>query len=101
MTNKMLAEYLQYQMTLKEHFPEDKKTENAIEPDILKMHLLNLKNAAGEMDVDIMDAVMEELSQYEFSGKELSYFETLQTAVEELDSETCTEIVDVWNDNLS
>ena len=100
-TNKMLAEYLQYQMTLKEHFPEDKKTENAIEPDILKMHLLNLKNAAGEMDVDIMDAVMEELSQYEFSGKELSYFETLQTAVEELDSETCTEIVDVWNDNLS
>lgn len=100
-TNKLLAEYLQYQMILAPHFPEEEKKENVIERDVLRMHLLNLKNAAGELDVDIMDAVMEELSKYEFSGKELSYFETLQTAVEELDAETCEETVDAWNDNLA
>jgi CheY-like chemotaxis protein len=99
-TNKLLSQYLQYQMILKYYFPEEEKQEGAIPQDVLKMHLLNLKNAAGEMDVDMMDGIMAELSQFEFKDKELKYFELLQTAVEELDATTCEETVDAWNEYL-
>ena len=99
-TNKLLTEYLQLQMVLESYFKEEKKTEEAIPQDVLKMHLLNLKNAAGELDVDMMDAVIEELAKYEFLDKELEFFERLRTAVEELDGETCIETVDAWNEML-
>jgi CheY-like chemotaxis protein len=99
-TNKLLSQYLQYQMILKYYFPEEEKQEGAIPQDVLKMHLLNLKNAAGEMDVDMMDGIVAELSQFEFKDKELKYFELLQTAVEELDTTTCEETVDAWNEYL-
>lgn len=99
-TNKMLAQYLQYQMILQPYFPEEEKKEGSIEVDVLKMHLLNLKNAASEIDVDMMDAIISEMSQYDFEGKESERFAALQTAVEELDAETCTEIVDIWCEDL-
>lgn len=96
--NKLLADYLLYELLLKEYFPEKEKLEEQIEEDVLKMHLMNLKVAAADMDVDSMDAIVEELENYDFKGKEKEYFESLQMAVQELDCETCESTIELWND---
>ncbi len=101
-TDEMLAQYKHYLEILKPYFPENEKKEQKqkICKEILEVVFRDLREALEELDLDKMEDAMKELSQYEFDGWQKEMFEQLENAVEEIDSETCEEVIQVWEERM-
>ena len=63
---------------------------------ILSKLFINMRTALDNLDMDEMEEVAAEMKKYKYSGEEKELLEELLDAVEELDVDTCEEIMEEW-----
>lgn len=98
-TDEMLAQYRHYLHILKPYFPEEAVKETpkeAIPPDKLAECFSAMRTAIDELDSDLMEEVINEMKHYHYEGWQEEYFRQLEGAVDDIDSEACASIMDVW-----
>ena len=103
-TDEMLEQYLGYVEILKPFCEEEEESaeEKArIPDDILRECLEDMKSAAEELDMDLMEDVIEELGEYKYEGWEEELFGRLKEAVNEVDVDSCEEILNEWESRWS
>ena len=59
-----------------------------------------MKEAMENLDMDAMEKVIKDMSQYSYSDEQYSIFEKLKNAVEDIDTEKCEEIIAEWKKEL-
>lgn len=100
-TDEMLARYLKYAEILQGYFKEDKKSQWKI---ITNAELLEcfdkLRVAAQELDMDTMDEILENMSEYKFEEKQAAFFEQLKEAVSEYDVDKCEKVMQEWESSV-
>lgn len=103
-TDEMLEQYLGYVEVLKPYCCEEEESEeekSRIPDDILRECLEDMKSAAEELDMDLMEDVIEELGEYKYEGWEEELFGRLKEAVNEVDVDSCEEILHEWENRWS
>ena len=68
--------------------------------DIVTELLANMSTAIDELDMDGMQTVIEELSQYAFSTDQQILFEHLRESAEMMDVDGCMEQISRWESLL-
>lgn len=100
-TDEMLAQYRHYLEILKPYFPEtEKKEQKPICKEVLEAVFRDLRSALDALDLDKMEDAMKELEQYQFDSWQKEMFEQLENAVEEIDSEVCEEVIQLWEERM-
>lgn len=93
----LIVEYLQLQRTLSKFFKEETEVgKTDIDTEKLVKNLNNLMDAVSELDMDGMEGVIAQMKQYTYSGEAEEMFEKLKEAVDNLDVDTCEEVVESW-----
>ncbi len=98
-TDAMLEQYRSYSSIFAEYFPEEIETDEFKENvtwGILSKLFINMRTALDNLDMDEMEEVAAEMKKYKYSGEEKELLEELLDAVEELDVDTCEEIMEEW-----
>lgn len=100
-TDGMLKQYFKYYYILRPYFPEEDIVEdNESKPEITLDELNNLftqmTDAMDNLDMDAMNAVIEELSKYQYSPDAEKLYDKLAQAVDNLDTEKCETIIEEW-----
>ncbi len=98
-TKALLSRYRSYLPVLEPFFVENEEDGAEKEPvaaDILKALFAQLREAMDDLDMDGMEAVVEEMKKYRYEGTAAELFKRLQTAVENIDVETCEDILAEW-----
>ncbi len=98
-TGSMLEQYLHYDHILAPYFMEhetqsDNKT--AITKDILCQSFSALRHAIEELDMDQMEAVIQEMAPYHYEDWQMDLYKQLKNAVEELNVDSCESILAAW-----
>jgi HPt (histidine-containing phosphotransfer) domain-containing protein len=102
-TAELLERYRAYQETLapwceeKEQIVDSGKT---IDPEELKQSFTELLDAAEDLDMDAMEAILERLAQYHFAPTEKELLDQLREAVADFDTEACEEIIATWKKRI-
>lgn len=55
-----------------------------------------MEDAMENLDMDAMERVIQDMSQYSYNDAQREVFEKLQNAVEDIDTEKCEEILTEW-----
>lgn len=55
-----------------------------------------MEEAMENLDMDAMEKVIQDMSQYSYDDAQRKVFEKLQNAVEDIDTEKCEEILAEW-----
>lgn len=55
-----------------------------------------MEDAMENLDMDAMEKVIQDMSQYSYNGAQREVFDKLQNAVEDIDTEKCEEILAEW-----
>ena len=99
-TDKMLEKYNAYHDAFSFYFAKEQVEEqkSGIDRDSLISILDKMLIAVDNLDMDEMEAVIGELQKYEFDGA--NYFDELAQASENVDVDTCAEIVNKWKAEL-
>lgn len=97
-TDEMLELYLSYLPVLEPFCKEEEKesTQGEITKEALAAFFSDMRNALEELDMDNMEAVIRDMSEYSYEGKQKEYFTELKEAVEDIDTEACEEIMEKW-----
>ena len=98
-TGSMLEQYLHYDHILAPYFMEQRSgTDNgiAISSGILQQSFASLRNAIEELDMDQMEAVIQDMAPYHYEDWQMDLYKQLKNAVEELDVDTCESILAAW-----
>ena len=98
-TKELLEKYRSYEAILAPLFPEEEEDDRDKELISLEEKLRLLQEmliACDELDMDGMESVTEQMSNYRFEGAEKERFEQLKEAVDALDSELIEKIVNEW-----
>lgn len=101
-TNEMLAEYRAYIPVLAP-FCEEKKTrgdKGEIPEETLRKLFADMRTAVDELDMDRMEEVADAMKEYSYSGKRGELFERLLEAVENIDVDTCEEVMVEWEETI-
>lgn len=98
-TDKLLAMYLGYIDKLREYCADNTDSSNKPEadPGIIRSLFGRLRIAVDDLDMDEMENVIEEMSKYSYKGSRADQFESLKTAVANMDVEACILLMDNWN----
>ena len=102
-TPELLEQYRKYQKILAPYFEQEKKGEGEkkiISSDILKSLFQMLREALDALDLDKMEAVMTKMEEYQYTEEQQQMYQQLKDAVEEIDSEICEEILQVWEQKM-
>ncbi|MBQ9608098.1 MAG: PocR ligand-binding domain-containing protein [Lachnospiraceae bacterium] len=96
----VLKKYLEYDTIIAPFFEEDKSTENVekktVDYDELKRLFEQLREAIDSLDSDEMESICDTISEYQLADEQAEYAANLKTACEDLDFDTCNEILDEW-----
>lgn len=98
-TGSMLEQYLHYDHILAPYFMEhESQSDNgtAISPEILCQSFSALRHAIEELDMDQMEAVIQEMAPYHYEEWQMELYKQLKNAVEELDVDSCESILAAW-----
>ena len=99
-TDGMLEKYLSYEVVLAEYFPEEEKqavTHGMITEELLDTFFKALWDAFDNLDMDRMEEIAEELKKYEYSSEqEREFIGKLLSAMNEMDIDTCEELLNKW-----
>ena len=98
-TKELLEKYRSYEAILAPLFPKEEEDDRDKELISLEEKLRLLQEmliACDELDMDGMESVTEQMSNYRFEGAEKERFEQLKEAVDALDSELIEKIVNEW-----
>ena len=72
------------------------KSENTLDPVMLKQYLDMLKNAMENLDTDVADNIMEELEKYSYGDENNQIIKDLAVAVRNLDIDESLQLIDDW-----
>ena len=91
----MLEQYLDYKVVLEPFCAEEEEqtAEQSISKDTLDQCLEDMRCAVEELDMDQMEAVIGEMGQYYYEGWQLDLFKRLKEAVDEVDVDSCEDIL--------
>lgn len=102
-TNEMLDHYLSY-LSVLEPFCREKETESTqgeITETALLVFFRDMRDAIEDLDMDKMEAVIHDMSEYSYDEEQKALFMKLKEGVEELDTDTCEQILEKWENSLS
>ena len=98
-TASLLEQYWHLDHILAPYFMEQQPEQDslkAISAEILHSAFHSLRKAIAELDMDQMEDVIQELSQYYYEDWQMDYYKQLKNAVEELDVDSCESILADW-----
>ncbi len=100
-TDSLLSKYLQYKGILAPYFEKNDNAseelqKKAVTNDIIINSLSKMKSAVDELDIDYMEDVLNEMSNYLYSDNQEKLMSELIEAVEEIDVELCENIIEQW-----
>ena len=97
-TDEMLEQYLDYKVVLEPFCAEEEEqtAEQSISKDTLDQCLEDMRCAVEELDMDQMEAVIGEMGQYYYEGWQRDLFKRLKEAVDEVDVDSCEDIIQEW-----
>ncbi len=100
-TDELLKKYASYEPILRPFCEEEKKDgeKQIISEEKLLSCFEEMKLAIGDLDMDQMEAVIQEMEQYSYQGRQEELFAQLKEAVEEMDVDACEAILDSWVEN--
>ncbi|MBO5509489.1 MAG: hypothetical protein J5962_03400, partial [Lachnospiraceae bacterium] len=100
-TDSLIEQYNSIKFMLQGVFGvEEILNKDLIPHDMLLMFLLNIEGAIENTDIDIMDAIIEQMRIYRYEDNQVQLFEDLQIAVEDIDMESCADILLRWKQIL-
>ncbi len=97
-TDEMLAQYRAYLPVLAP-FCEDSKEEGSegeITAELLSDFFKDMREALDELDMDKMEEVIEAMGCYSYTGEQKELYSRLKETVENVDVDTCEEILKEW-----
>ena len=97
-TPGMLEEYMFYKGILAPYFTKATEEQSCREADQNETEKLfaAMEDAMENLDMDAMEKVIQDMSQYSYNDAQREVFEKLQNAVEDIDTEKCEEILTEW-----
>lgn len=97
-TEEMLSLYRQMKGILSPYVRTDEETvsKGAAGREVLLALFESMKEALEELDIDRMEEVAEELSQYEYEVEQSELLGQLCSAVEDLDVDRCEDVIFAW-----
>lgn len=96
-----LKKYLSYEPILAPYFEE--KEETMKEPvDYVKLDQLfnKLRDAADNLDADEMESICNEIMCFDFPEGQKEYAKLLKNACDDIDVDTCIEVLDKWQEEI-
>ena len=101
-TPGMLEEYMFYKGILSPYFVKEEETDSGRAAKTEEMAALfgQMEEAMENLDMDAMEQVVKDMSQYSYSDAQRDIFEKLRNAVEDIDTERCAEIIAEWKKEL-
>lgn len=100
-TKGMLKQYLGYADILSPYFtetPDQGKGVKELTATVLTDFFVRLRDASEELDMDKVDEILNEMSEYRYEGSQEECFLQLKEAAGEFDFEKCEEIITRWED---
>ncbi|MCM1191491.1 MAG: PocR ligand-binding domain-containing protein [Butyrivibrio sp.] len=101
-TDEMLLEYMAYIPVLSP-FCEEQETRGGkgeIPKETLQKLFADMRIAMDELDMDRMEEAAGAMKEYSYSGRQAELFERLLEAVENIDVDTCEEIMVEWEETI-
>ncbi len=98
-TDEMLEQYKGYMELLQPYCCEEEEggeEKSGIPDDVLRECLEDMKAAAEDLDMDLMEDVIEEMGGYGYDGWQKELFDRLKEAVNEVDVDSCEAILSEW-----
>lgn len=97
-TGALLKKYASYEPILRPFCEEQKKDaeKEKISEEKLLACFEEMRLAISDLDMDQMDAVIQEMERYSYQEGQKELFAQLKEAVEEMDVDACEEILDNW-----
>lgn len=97
-TEEMLSMYRQMKGILSPYARTEEETvsKGAVGREVLLALFDSMKEALEELDIDRMEQVAEELSQYEYEVEQSELLGQLCSAVEDLDVDRCEDVIFAW-----
>ncbi len=98
-TDAMLVRYRGYIAVLRPFFTEEEQDDSlkqTVTVEKLTQFFGNLRAAMEELDMDAMEAVAEEMKQYQYDENAVGLFAQLQEAVANIDIDECERILVSW-----
>ncbi len=102
-TDELLDRYMAYKPVLDPLFSADDNAgtdKTAIEDTALRGILDKLRQAAEDLDLDTMEAVVDEFGQYSYGDGQEEYVKRIKEAVGRIDTDSCLEIISEWESRL-
>ena len=101
-TPGMLEEYMFYKGILAPYFTKEEEAGSgrAAEKEEISELFRHMEDAMENLDMDAMEQVISDMSQYSYDDVQRSIFERLENAVEDIDTERCEEIIAEWKREL-
>lgn len=102
-TDEMLCQYRGYLSVLEPFFSEKQEEDTGKEEaslDILHGLFSDMREALDNLDSDAMESVIEAMDRYHYDGWQKELFSRLRNSVDEIDVDTCAEIIDHWESNI-
>lgn len=98
-TGSMLEQYMHYDHILAPYFMEqDTPSDDAKTwtPETGRLLFQALRSAMEELDMDQMEAVIQDMTLYHYQDWQMDLFKQLRNAAEELDVDSCETILAAW-----
>lgn len=97
-TDEMLEKYIAYRTVLEPFCADDEEDAAAesISEETLQQCFEDMGAAVEELDMDEMEAVVQEMAKYRYEGQSKELFERLTEAVQEVDVDGCEAIIQEW-----
>ncbi len=100
-TSEMLWMYQAYEPVIEPFVEERKKdastaTKGEATKNMLLTAFINFRQALEDLDMDRVEAFVQELKQYSYSTESSKYLAALVGAAEEFDMDTCEEVLENW-----
>lgn len=98
-TEEMLQQYRAYIPVLEPFFHEEIENgivKKEISEEELRELFAEMRDALENLDSDSMDSVIHTMEQYHYAEGQKEVFEKLKNSVDEIDVETCEELIGQW-----
>ena len=101
-TPSMLESYYNYKSILAPYFEDQSGQQSGeqngrqAEKDELQGFFTRMKEALDDLDLDAMAEIAQDMGRYSYDEGQKKLFDDLKGAVEDMDTETCEEILNEW-----
>ena len=101
-TDEMLEQYLGY-LPILEPFCEEEETDlqkETVSADLLYKYFEDMQAAMEDLDMDQMEEVIRNMSEFSYEGWQQELFSQLKEAVAEIDVDACEAVIHEWESKL-